>query len=229
MSEPIRVLLVDDQELVRAGLRRILRPREGIEVSGECDNGAAALQAVAADRPDVVVMDVRMPVMDGVEATRRLRAGDAAPPVLVLTTFGDDEVLSAALRAGAAGFQLKDAPGEDIVRAVRAVAGGGAWLDPEVTGRVLRTYRREPVPAGDDARIAGLTARELDVLRLMGRGCTNQEIADDLGVSETTVKTHVGHIFDKLELRDRAAAIVFAFDHGLVRAASDRDAGPARG
>src|SRR4029077_16325622 len=162
-----RVLLVDDQELVRAGLRRILRPREGIEVVGECENGAAAVAAVDAARPDVVVMDVRMPVMDGVEATRRLRQADDPVPVLVLTTFGDDEILSAALRAGAAGFQLKDAPGEDIVRAVRAVARGGAWLDPEVTERVLRTYRRDVTPAADAAHIEGLTARELDVLRLI--------------------------------------------------------------
>jgi DNA-binding NarL/FixJ family response regulator len=225
----IRVLLVDDQELVRAGLRRILRPREGIEVIGECDTGAAALAAVAAARPDVVVMDVRMPVMDGVEATRRLRQADDPPPVLVLTTFGDDEVLSAALRAGAAGFQLKDAPGEDIVRAVRAVARGGAWLDPEVTERVLRTYRRDVTPAADAARIEGLTARELDVLRLIGRGSTNQEIADLLHVTETTVKTHVGHIFDKLGLRDRAGAIVFAFDHGLVRPAGAPAEGPSPG
>ena len=215
----IRVLLVDDQELVRAGLRRILRPREGIEVIGECDTGAAALAAVAAARPDVVVMD----------ATRRLRQADDPPPVLVLTTFGDDEVLSAALRAGAAGFQLKDAPGEDIVRAVRAVARGGAWLDPEVTERVLRTYRRDVSPPADAARIEGLTARELDVLRLIGRGSTNQEIADLLHVNETTVKTHVGHIFDKLGLRDRAGAIVFAFDHGLVRPAAAPSEDPAPG
>src|SRR5205807_3596696 len=129
----IRVLLVDDQELVRAGLRRILRPREGFEIAAECGDGASALEAVAQTEPDVVLMDVRMPVIDGVETTRRLRTRADSPPVLVLTTFGDDEVLSGALRAGASGFQLKDAPGEDIIRAVRAVAGGEAWLDPSVT------------------------------------------------------------------------------------------------
>ena len=155
--------------------------------------------------------------MDGVEATRRLRARDGAPPVLVLTTFDDDEVLSGALRAGAAGFVLKDAPGEELIRATRVVAAGDAWLDHAVTGRVLTTYRGSapPVPAAG-TRLDELTARELDVLRLLARGATNAEIAETLFVSEATVKSHVGHIFTKLDLRDRPAAIVFAFDHGLV-------------
>lgn len=214
----IRVLLVDDQQLVREGLRRILHPDEGFEVVGECSDGTEVTGVVASSHPDVVVMDVRMKHVDGVEATRRLRERPDGPPVLVLTTFDDDEVLSGALRAGAAGFVLKDAPGEELIRSVRTVAGGDAWLDPAVTERVLATYR-SAVPAPDDGaahRIAGLTPRERDVLRLIGRGASNAEIAETLFVSEATVKSHIGHIFTKLDLRDRAAAIVFAFDHGLV-------------
>ncbi|HEY3096050.1 MAG TPA: response regulator transcription factor [Acidimicrobiia bacterium] len=214
----IRVVLVDDQQLVREGLRRILHPEEGFEIAGECGDGAEVAETVARVEPDVVVMDVRMKDVDGVEATRRLREQPDPPPVLVLTTFDDDEVLSGALRAGAAGFVLKDAPGEELIRSVRTVAEGGAWLDPGVTGRVLATYRSAAPPADDGAaeRIAGLTARERDVLRLIGRGASNAEIAEALFVSEATVKSHIGHIFTKLDLRDRAAAIVFAFDHGLV-------------
>ncbi len=213
----IRVLLVDDQELVRVGLRRILHPDEGFDIVGECANGAAAIEAVDRLDPDVVVMDIRMKGMDGVEATRRLRALGASPPVLVLTTFDDDEVLSGALRAGAAGFILKDAPGEDLIRATRTVAEGEAWLDHSVTARVLATYRSVSAPSADaTARVKELSPRELDVLRLIGRGALNAEIADALFVSEATVKSHIGHIFTKLDLRDRAAAIVFAFDHGLV-------------
>jgi DNA-binding NarL/FixJ family response regulator len=215
----IRVLLVDDQPLVRAGLRRILRGRDGFEIVGECDDGDEVVGAVAACVPDVVVMDVRMKRMDGAAATRALRAAAPAPPVLVLTTFDDDETLSAALRAGAAGFVLKDAPGDDLTRAVRAVAEGGAWLDPGVTARVLDAYRTNGGsggPAGDGVVPDALTAREADVLRLIARGATNAEIAADLVVSEATVKSHIGHIFTKLGVRDRAAAIVFAFDHGVV-------------
>ncbi len=213
----IRVLLVDDQPLVRAGLSRILRSRDGFEIVGECEDGEQALEAVAADGPDVVLMDVRMKNMDGAEATRRLRADPDSPPVLVLTTFDDDEVVQAALSAGAAGFVLKDAPGEDIIRATRVVAGGGAWLDPNVTGRVLETYRSQALPRAEEAaKVEALTGRELEVLRLIARGGTNQEIARELFISEGTVKTHIGHILAKLGLRDRPAAIVFAFDHGLA-------------
>ncbi len=216
----ISVLLVDDQPLVRAGLKIILSLADGFEVVGECSDGAAALAAVAQLRPAVVVMDVRMKGMDGVEATRRLRAIQDPPPVLILTTFDDDEILSDALRAGAAGFVLKDAPAEDLIRATRVVAEGGAWLDPAVTGRVLAAYRAGTAAnPGAAARISTLTARELDVLRLIGRGATNQEIAGALVISEATVKSHIGHILDKLDLRDRAAAIVFAFDQGLVQPA----------
>ena len=210
-----RVLLVDDQELVRSGLRRIFATTDDLEVVAECTDGDEVGPAIWEHTPDVVVMDIRMKRVDGVEATRVLRQRDDAPPVLVLTTFDDDELLSGALRAGAAGFQLKDAPGEEIVRAVRTVAEGEAWLDPGVTGRVLATYRTNARPRSE-ARLDLLTPRELEVLQLIGRGKTNTEIADDLFISEVTVKSHIGHIFTKLGLRDRAAAIVLAFDAGVV-------------
>ncbi|MEV0245815.1 response regulator transcription factor [Nocardia sp. NPDC050712] len=210
------MLVVDDQELVRGGLRRILRRRDGFVVS-ECADGDEVVAAVSAERPDVVLMDLRMKRVGGIDATRLLRAKAGAPPVLVLTTFDDDQLLSGALRAGAAGFLLKDSPAEDLIRAVRTVAGGGAWLDPSVTGRVLSAYRTvRPVVAKAHSRLSELTAREYEVLELIARGRVNGEIARDLGISEVTVKSHVGHIFGKLDLRDRAAAIVFAFDHGVV-------------
>jgi DNA-binding NarL/FixJ family response regulator len=215
----IRVLLVDDQELVRTGLRGILRSAFGFDVVGECADGSEVLAAVEALAPDVVLMDVRMPAVDGIQATAGLR-DRGGPPVLALTTFDDEEVLAGMLRAGAAGFVLKGVPAEDLQRAVRVVAEGGAWLDPAVTGRVLAIYRSAAPPAARAARDAGLdtlTGRELDVLALIGRGQTNGEIAAALFVSEGTVKTHINHMFTKLRLRDRAAAVVFAYDHGLVR------------
>jgi DNA-binding NarL/FixJ family response regulator len=211
----IRVLLVDDQELIRAGLRRILAPRSGFEIVGECADGEEVEDAVARTGPDVVIMDARMKHVGGAEATRRLRAHPDAPPVLILTTFDDDEVLSASLRAGASGFQLKDAPGEDLIRAARVVAEGGAWLDPTVTARVLSAYRGDGA-ARPAPQIDALSERETEVLRAMGQGRSNAEIAESLHISEVTVKTHIGHIFTKLDLRDRAAAIVFAFDYGIV-------------
>lgn len=220
MQPAIRVLLVDDQQLVRKGLQLILTPADGFEIIAEAEDGAAALQLADRLRPDVVLMDIRMKGMDGVEATRRLRARGESPPVLVLTTFDDDEVLSASLRAGAAGFILKDAPSDDIIRATRVVAEGGAWLDPSITGRVLAAYRAgSQSSSSPETRrlLAGLTARELEVLRLIGRGLSNDEVAQRLVIGEATVKSHVGHILDKLGLRDRSAAIVFAFDHGLVQ------------
>jgi DNA-binding NarL/FixJ family response regulator len=214
----IRVLMVDDQELIRAGLRGILRPRYGFEIVGECADGGEVPAAVADLRPDVVVMDVRMPRVDGVAATAALRAVAGAPPVLVLTTFEDEEILAAALRAGAAGFLLKGVPADDLQRAVRAVAAGGAWLDPSVTAHVLSTYRSAaPAAANAVGALDLLTAREREVLALIGRGASNAEIAAALVLGQGTIKTHIGHIFAKLQLRDRAAAVVFAFDHGLVR------------
>ncbi len=214
----IRVLLVDDQELIRTGLRGILRASFGFDVVGECADGGEVPTAVAALAPDVVLMDVRMPFTDGVQATRELRRREGSPPVLALTTFDDDEVLAGMLRAGAAGFVLKGVPAEDLQRAVRSVAGGGAWLDPAVTARVLAIYRTAtpPAAAAAAADLDSLTSREREVLALIGRGRTNGEIAAELFVSEGTVKTHVNHLFTKLQLRDRAAAVVFAFDHGLV-------------
>ena len=212
----IRVLLVDDQPLVRTGLRAILRPEYGFEVAGECGDGVSVADEVDRLQPDVVVMDVRMPGVSDTEATRRLRQRSTGPPVLVLTTYDDDETLSSALRAGAAGFLLKDSPPEDIHRAVAAVAAGDGWLDPAVCGRVLAAYHPSGPAGHDPGHLASLTPRELDVLRLMARGHPNQDIADRLGVGDATVKTHVGSILSKLHVRDRAAAIVFAFDHGVV-------------
>lgn len=211
----IRVLIVDDQELVRAGLRGILHARYGFDVVGECGDGTLVRAAVTTLRPDVVLMDIRMPGMDGVTATEALRREADSPPVLVLTTFDDDEVLAGALRAGASGFLLKGVPADDLQRAVRTVAAGGAWLDPAVTGRVLTTYRAAPTPRSD-ARLDALTAREREVLALIGAGHNNAEIAAQLVLGEGTVKTHVNHVFAKLGLRDRAAAVVFAFDSGIV-------------
>lgn len=213
----VRVLLVDDQELIRAGLRGILRPGYGFEIVGELESGEGVVDAVARLAPDVVVMDVRMPRVDGVSATRLLRETAETPPVLVLTTFEDEEILAGALRAGASGFLLKGVPAEDLQRAVRAVAAGESWLDPAVTGHVLSVYRTGAVPTLPRAAVEVLTPREREVLALVGAGLSNPEIAAELTLGEGTVKTHIGHIFAKLDLRDRAAAVVFAFDHGLVQ------------
>jgi DNA-binding NarL/FixJ family response regulator len=213
----IRVALVDDQAMIRAGLARILSPEDGFDVIAECADGRQAVQALPALHPDVVLMDIRMPALDGIAATAQLRAVDDRVVVLVLTTFGEDEVLWGAIQAGAAGFVLKDSSAEDLIAAVRAVAGGGAWFDAAVAPRVLGQYRRQVAPAAREAtRLALLTEREHEVLRLMARGATNAEIAAALHVAEATVKTHVGSIFGKLDVRDRAAAIVFAYDHGVV-------------
>jgi DNA-binding NarL/FixJ family response regulator len=211
----ISVLLVDDQDLVRSGLRRILRRKDGFVVVAECADGDEVPGAVTEHRPDVVVMDLRMKRVDGIEATRGLAAVPGSPPVLALTTFNEEELLSGALRAGASGFVLKDSSAEELIRAVRAVAGGDGYLDQVVTARVLDTYRAVAVERRADV-VAELTARERDVLGLIGQGRSNGEIADELYISEVTVKSHVGRIFAKLDLRDRAAAIVYAYDHGIV-------------
>ncbi|MGW5418046.1 response regulator transcription factor [Actinomadura geliboluensis] len=209
-----RLLLVDDQQLVRAGLARIFDGEPGLEIVGECADGDEVGRAVARCAPDVVLMDIRMKRVAGAEATRLLRSRPGAPPVLVLTMFDDSEVVAAALAAGAAGFVLKDAPGEEIIQAVRAVAAGKGWLDPAITPHVLDAYRStvRPRPAPPGA----LSIRERQVLALIGAGATNPEIAARLGIAEGTVKTHVGSIFTKLALRDRAAAVIYALRHGLT-------------
>jgi DNA-binding NarL/FixJ family response regulator len=217
-------MLVDDQELVRAGLRGILREPFGFEVVAECSDGDEALDALRASEPDVVLMDVRMRLVDGVTATRRLRAEHPEVPVLALTTFDDDEALAGMLRAGASGFVLKGVAAEELQHAVQVVAAGGAWLDPAVTRRVLDVYRAAPEATTAPESGGGLellTDREREVLVLIGEGRTNGEIAAALFVGEGTVKTHINHVFAKLGLRDRAAAVIFAYEHDLVGGAHD--------
>ena len=219
MTTPIRVLVVDDQELVRAGFCVILETAEGIQVAGEAANGAQAVAQAAKLGPDVVLMDVRMPEMDGLEATRLITGGerDAGPRVVMLTTFDLDDYVYEALRAGASGFLLKDAPRHDLIAAVRRVAAGDALLAPSVTRRLIEAFsRRPPEIAPSPSRLASLTARERDILLRLARGRSNAEIAGELFVSETTVKTHVGHLLAKLGLRDRVQAVILAYETGLV-------------
>lgn len=217
MTDTVRVVLVDDQELVRAGLSFIISTEPGIEVVAEAANGELGLVAIASHRPDVVLMDVRMPVLDGIAATRRLREA-GGPPVLVLTTFDDDDVLWGAVEAGAAGFALKDTPADDLIRAIRVVAGDGSWLDPRVTPRLLAALRSaSPARGSLPESFDRLSERETEVLVLISQGASNIEIAEALHVSERTVKGHVGSIFAKLGARDRAAAIILAYEAGLIR------------
>jgi DNA-binding NarL/FixJ family response regulator len=212
----IKVMLVDDQPLVRAGLSRILTLGDGFHIAAECGDGAEAVATLDTTTVDVILMDIRMRGMNGIDATRAIRDRDG-PPVLVLTTFDEDDVLWGAIEAGAAGFVLKEATAEELISATRTVAGGGSWLDPSVTARVLEAYRSTVVPRLREAkRATDLTGRELEVLRLMATGASNAEIAQRLMVSEATVKTHVGSVFMKLGVRDRAGAIVFAYRHGIV-------------
>jgi DNA-binding NarL/FixJ family response regulator len=217
----IRVLLADDQELLRAGLRMVLKPQPDIELVGEAADGEQAVALARRVKPDVAVMDIRMPGIDGIEATRRLLVHPEAPRVLVLTTFGEDEYVYDALRAGASGFLLKDAPPEELVTAIRAVARGDALLGPAVTRRVIEAFVRSRPPTQTAAGIVErLTARELEVLMLVARGLSNAEIAEQLVVSEATVKTHVARLLTKLDLRDRVHAVVFAYESGLVHPAA---------
>jgi len=213
----IRVLVVDDQALVRAGFRMILEAEPDVEVVGEAGDGLEAVTAVQRHRPDVVLMDVRMPNLDGIAATRRILEGDNAAKVLMLTTFDMDEYVYEAFRAGASGFLLKDVPPERLVAGIRAVALGEALLAPSVTRRLIEAFvRRQPARALPRS-IEDLTAREREVLELMARGLSNAEIAETFVVSETTVKTHVSRVLDKLELRDRVQAVVFAYECGLLQ------------
>jgi DNA-binding NarL/FixJ family response regulator len=217
---PIRVIVVDDQELVRSGFCVILDAADGITVVGEAANGEAAVAAAAAHRPDVVLMDIRMPGMDGLEATRlitRGAPGRETPKVVMLTTFDLDEYVYEALRAGASGFLLKDSPRADLIAAVRAAAAGNAMLAPTVTRRLIETFaRRPPQTSPAPSRLASLTAREREVLVLLARGSSNPEIAAALFVSEATVKTHVGNLLAKLGLRDRVQAVILAYETGIV-------------
>jgi DNA-binding NarL/FixJ family response regulator len=214
---PIRVVVADDQELVRAGFCVILNTADGISVVGEAANGAQAVAQATEHRPDVVLMDVRMPEMDGLEATRLITAECPAPKVVMLTTFDLDDYVYAALRAGASGFLLKDSPRADLIAAVRAAAAGDALLAPSVTRRLIEAFaRRPPETAPSPSQLASITAREQDVLLLIARGRSNAEIAAALFVSEATVKTHVGSLLAKLGLRDRVQAVIMAYETGLV-------------
>jgi DNA-binding NarL/FixJ family response regulator len=213
----IRVLLADDQAMVRAGFRLILAAEPDITVVGEAADGVEAVAAARRLRPDVTLMDVRMPRLDGIAATRRLVAEDpVATRVVVLTTFDVDSHVYDALRAGASGFLLKTAPPEDLVQAIRVVAAGAGLLDPGVTRRVIEEFARSPAPAPVPPEVAALTERELEVLHQVARGLSNAEIAEELVVSSTTVKTHVAHVLGKLGLRDRVQAVVQAYESGLV-------------
>ena len=213
----IRVLICDDQALVRAGFRAILGSRPEIEVVGEAENGAEAVALAERRRPDVILMDIRMPVLDGVEATRRLVAEGSPARILVLTTFDLDEYVHAAIRAGASGFLLKDVTPAKLVEAIRIVAGGDALLAPSVTRRLLERFAAT-LPAGDQSSevLGQLTARETEVLRLLAAGLSNAEIASELVVSEATVKTHISSLLRKLGLRDRVQAVILAYETGLV-------------
>jgi DNA-binding NarL/FixJ family response regulator len=213
----IRVLIADDQALMRGGFRMILDAQDDIEVVGEAIDGRDAVERYRRLEPDVVVMDVRMPAMDGIEATRRLTATDPPARVLILTTFDLDEYVYRALRAGASGFLLKDRPPEELVAAVRVVAAGEALIAPSVTRRLIEEFARRPERPASAEGLSELTEREREVLVLMARGRSNAEIATDLYVAETTVKTHVGHVLAKLRLRDRAQAVVVAYECGLVQ------------
>jgi DNA-binding NarL/FixJ family response regulator len=224
---PIRVLVADDQELVRTGFCVILDAADGITVIGEAANGAQAVQAAAEHRPDVILMDVRMPEMDGLEATRQITGGDrsAKPRVVMLTTFDLDDYVYEALRAGASGFLLKDAPRHDLIAAVKTAASGNALLAPTVTMRLIDAFARRPAQTLPvPSRLASLTVRERDILLRLARGMTNAEIAAELVVSDATVKSHVGNLLAKLGLRDRVQAVILAYETGIVRP-GDPDAG----
>jgi len=227
VSSPIRIAIVDDQGMVRAGFRSLLADEPDLEVVGEASNGEDAVEMVAELRPDVTLMDIRMPVLDGLAATRLLVSRGIATRVLVLTTFDLDEYVFEALRAGASGFLLKDAPAEELAAAIRVVASGDSLLAPSVTRRVIDAFVDRPSarPHSTDTRLAELTPRELEVLGLLARGMSNQDIGATLFVSEGTTKTHVSNVLTKLGLRDRVQAVIYAYENGVV-VAGDTPAQP---
>ena len=215
----IKVLLVDDQVMVRKGFRLLLEAEEDMHVIGEAENGADALSQISRTNPDVVLMDIQMPVMDGLEATRQIvdRKPEISPRVLILTTFEKDEYIFEALRSGASGFLLKNAPPEDLIDAVRVVASGDALLAPSVTRRIISEFAKISFSEKHKSKLEQLTGREVEVLQLLVKGSTNVEIANALFISEATIKTHISNIFTKLGLRDRVQAVVFAYESGLVQ------------
>jgi len=215
----ISVLIVDDQAMVRAGFRMLLEAEPDIQVVGEAEDGAVAVSAVRSLKPDVVLMDIQMPVMDGLEATRHIVAEQSKVPtrVLILTTFERDDYIFESLRSGASGFILKNAPPEDLVNAIRVVAEGNALLAPSITRRIIAEFAEKPVPKTYEGETKRLTEREIEVLRLVSRGKTNEEIASELIIGESTVKTHVSNVLTKLDLRDRVQAVIFAYESGLVQ------------
>ena len=221
----IRILVADDQSMVRAGFRMLLSGEPDIEVVAEAANGVEAVDSAARFHPTVILMDIRMPELDGLEATRRILAADDSARILILTTFDLDEYVYEALRAGASGFVLKDDPPEQLLAAIRVVAGGDALLSPAITKRVIRQFARIPQPAPPRG-LEDLTERELDVFRLVARGLSNAEIGRELYISDTTVKTHITHILQKLNLRDRVQAVVLAYENGLFAPDAGRG-GPA--
>ncbi|HEV6953442.1 MAG TPA: response regulator transcription factor [Promicromonospora sp.] len=216
----MRVLVVDDQSMIRAGFAALLEAQDGITVVGTADDGLGVVDVVRRTQPDVVLMDIRMPKVNGLDATRAILAMPGVPPrVIILTTFDADEYVFSALRAGASGFLLKDSPAEELTHAVRVVAEGEALLSPKVTRALIADYAARPnAPAAHDARLRGLTERELEVMRQVAAGLSNAEIAAELVLAEQTVKTHVSRILTKLDLRDRTQMVVCAYESGLVRA-----------
>ena len=225
MSDPIRLVVADDQGMIRAGFRSLLDAEPDLEVVGEAANGVEALDVVRDLQPDVTLMDIRMPELDGIAATRQLVAEGAATRVLVLTTFDLDEYVFEALRAGASGFMLKDAPADELAAAIRVVAAGESLLAPSITRRVIDAFvgraPSRPAHAVPDAQLGRLTPRELEVLGLMARGKSNAEISSALFVSEATTKTHVSNVLAKLGLKDRVQAVIYAYEHGVVAPGSD--------
>jgi DNA-binding NarL/FixJ family response regulator len=217
-SGTVGVLIVDDDKLMRTGLRAVLSVDEGIEVIGEASDGRSAIDRSRRLKPDIVLMDVRMPVLDGISATRELLAADEDVRVIILTTFEEDDYVFGGLAAGASGFLLKRAEPEELIAAIHTVAAGEALLSPSVTRRVIEEMARQPtVSEADDGRLRELTGREREVLELIAQGCTNAEIGERLVIEESTVKTHVKRILMKLDLRDRVQAVIFAYETGLIR------------